>query len=151
MMGNKITLSLEQLIQDAVSNKSDLIRIDKDVYAVVRPNEILYVRKEELDNFKDYSIQPIKEKGKSCLSATFVPTLDCNLRCIYCYARGGEQKDMMPSSMARRFLEKMYDPAKHDGIHLRFAGGGEPFLNFACIKEAVETAKKLTVKFLYIV
>ncbi len=144
MMENKATLLLEQLTQDAVSNKSDLVRINKDVYALIRPNEILYARKEDLDNFREYSIFPQKEKERNDLSVTFVPTLDCNLRCIYCYSRGGEQRDMMSPSMARKFLEKLYDPEKHSGVHLRFAGGGEPFLNFECIKEATETAKELT-------
>ncbi len=146
MMENKVTLSLEQLTQDAVSNKSDFIRVNKDVYAVIRPNEILYVHEEELDNFKEYliALSTHPQKERNILSVTFVPTLDCNLGCIYCYSRGGEQRDMMPPSMASKFLEKLYDPKKHSGIHLRFAGGGEPFLNFECIKEATRTAKRLT-------
>lgn len=143
MMENKATLSLEQLTQDAVSNKSDIIRVSKDVYAVIRPNEILYAHKEDLDRFREYSVSSYKGKERDGLSVTFVPTLDCNLRCIYCYSRGGEQRDIMSPSMARKFLEKSYNPEKHTGVHLRFAEGGEPFLNFECIKEATETAKKL--------
>ena len=143
MMGNKAILSLEHLTQDVVSSKSDLVRINKDVYAVIRPNEILYVNRKDLDSFKEYFIPTREERGRNELSVTFVPTLDCNLSCIYCYSRGGEQRDLMPPSMARKFLEKSYNPEKHSGIHLRFAGGGEPFLNFECINEATETAKKL--------
>ena len=143
-MENKATHSLEQLTQGAVSNKSDIIRVGKDVYAIIRPNEILYAHKEDLDKFREYSVSSCKGKERDGLSVTFVPTLDCNLRCIYCYSRGGEQRDIMSPSMARKFLEKSYNPEKHRGVHLRFAGGGEPFLNFECIKEATETAKKLS-------
>ncbi len=143
-MENKAIPSPEQLTQGAVSNKSDFVRVNKDVYAVIRPNEILYVHKEDLDNFREYSFSSHKEKERNDLSVTFVPTLDCNLKCIYCYSRGGEQKDLMPPSMARKFLERLYNPEKQMEIHLRFAGGGEPFLNFECIREATRTAKRLT-------
>ena len=122
---------------------ADYIKINKNIYAVIHPNRILYVHR-ELNNFRNYSVPPKKEKERNDFSVTFVPTLDCNLRCIYCYSRGGDRKDKMPSTMPSKFLRKLYNPKKHIGIHLRFAGGGEPFLNFKCMKEATKTAKELT-------
>ncbi len=52
-------------------------------------------------------------------------THDCNLRCIYCYARGGEKKEYMSYSTARKAIEAYY----HDGLKVQFTGG-EPLLNY---------------------
>ena len=144
MMENKAIPSLEHLTLVAANNKSDFVRINKDVYAVIRPNEILYVEAKELDRFREYHINVKEEPINNILSVTFVPTLDCNLNCIYCYSRGGDFDQRMNPLMAKSFLKSLYDPVKYSSLHLRFAGGGEPFLNFDCIKEATETAKKLS-------
>ena len=143
MMENKIIPSQEQHIQDAASNKSDFVKINNNIYAIIQPNKILYIKKEKLDNFKDYFIPKIKKSENKALSITFVPTLDCNLNCIYCYSKGGDSKLYMSSILAKKFLKKMYNPKKHNAIYLRFAGGGEPFLNFSCIKEITQTAKEI--------
>lgn len=144
MMENKATPSLEHLIQVAVNNKSDFVKINNDVYAAIRPNEILYVRADEIDKFREYFINFKEKPINNVLSVTFVPTLDCNLNCIYCYSRGGDFKQYMSSSMAKAFLKSLYKPIKHSFLHLRFAGGGESFLNFDCIKETTETAKEIS-------
>jgi len=68
MMENKATPSQEQHIQDAASNKSDFIKINNDVYAVIQPNKIFYIKKEKLDNFKDYLIPKIKKQENKILS-----------------------------------------------------------------------------------
>lgn len=60
-------------------------------------------------------------------------THDCNLRCVYCYARSGERKDYMGFSTARRVIEKYYDR----GIKVQFTGG-EPLLNYKLIKRLAE-------------
>ncbi len=60
-------------------------------------------------------------------------TYDCNLRCIYCYTRGGERKDYMSFSTAKRVIEKYYD----DGIKVQFTGS-EPLLNYKLIKRLAE-------------
>ncbi len=60
-------------------------------------------------------------------------TLDCNLRCIYCYARGGESKEYMRFTTARKVMEKYYD----DNLKVQFTGG-EPLLNFKLIKRLAE-------------
>lgn len=90
---------------------ADYIKINKNIYAVIHPNRILYVHR-ELNNFRNYSVPPKKEKERNDFSVTFVPTLDCNLRCIYCYSRGGDRKDKMPSTMPSKFLRKLYNPKK---------------------------------------
>lgn len=145
-MENKAIPSLEQLTLVAANNKSDFIQINKDVYAVIRPNEVLYVNTEELDNFKEYSTDFRKQFKPNSSMITFVPTLDCNLNCIYCYSKGGNFKQHMDSSMAKEFLKSFYDSKENSSLHIRFAGGGEPFLNFDCMRKVTETAKELSKK-----
>jgi len=60
-------------------------------------------------------------------------THDCNLRCVYCYARGGERKDYMSFSTARKVIEKYYD----NEVKVQFTGG-EPLLNYKLIKRLAE-------------
>lgn len=56
-------------------------------------------------------------------------TNDCNLRCKYCYAHGGEKKDYMSFEAAKRAVE-----LPRGSFKLQIAGG-EPFMNFSLIKE----------------
>ena len=60
-------------------------------------------------------------------------TLDCNLRCIYCYAHGGESREYMSFATARKAIEKYYD----DSLKVQFTGG-EPLLNFKLITKLAE-------------
>ncbi len=56
-------------------------------------------------------------------------TNDCNLRCKYCYANGGEKKEYMTFEMARKALSM---PKSNFKLQL---AGGEPLLNFQLIKD----------------
>ncbi len=58
-------------------------------------------------------------------------TYDCNLRCKYCYARGGERKEYMKFSTAKSVLKKFERPR----VQLT---GGEPLLNFKLIRKIAE-------------
>jgi uncharacterized protein len=73
----------------------------------------------------------------------------CNLRCAYCYARGGEQSDLwMTFPLARIVIDTAYKNAKaigKDCFSLAFHGGGEPTLNWKVLKASVEYAKKKTL------
>ncbi len=63
-------------------------------------------------------------------SVTLVPTLRCNLRCTYCYARGGEDtgKDMTKETAhaAIDFIVNNAIRTCSGKAHLGFHGGGEP-------------------------
>ena len=79
-------------------------------------------------------------------SISFMPTLDCNLRCIYCYAKGGDDKiylDISLVKMALRNLAKTRKDSADDILSIYFVGGGEPFMNFSCIEEVCNYSKKL--------
>jgi uncharacterized protein len=73
-------------------------------------------------------------KGEERL--TLLVTSDCNLRCIYCFAYGGEASFYMNKELAIRSVKEVLKPDSRK-LHLYFFGG-EPTLNFNCIKAAVE-------------
>lgn len=62
-------------------------------------------------------------------------TNDCNLRCKYCYANGGEKKEYMTFETAKKALNIPKSKFK-----LQLAGG-EPLLNFDLIKEIYKYLK----------
>ncbi len=60
-------------------------------------------------------------------------TSDCNLRCVYCYARGGERKEYMKLSTAKKAIEEHYS----ERLKVQFTGG-EPLLNYRLIRRLAE-------------
>lgn len=71
-------------------------------------------------------------------------TSACNLRCLYCYARGGEDPSLqMTYPLAKAVIDKVHENAclkKQECFSLCFHGGGEPTLNWDVLKGAVEYA-----------
>lgn len=65
-------------------------------------------------------------------------TTDCNLRCRYCYARGGEDPQQMSWEVAKRALDLMFE--RFDGFDVQFSGG-EPLLNMELVERVVEYTK----------
>ncbi len=72
-------------------------------------------------------------------------TTDCNLRCVYCYARGGEGKEHMPWAVARQAVD--YAAARSRSFKIQFSGG-EPLFNLPLVKEvaAYVRSRRLSVK-----
>ncbi|OPY53674.1 MAG: molybdenum cofactor biosynthesis protein A [Methanosaeta sp. PtaU1.Bin060] len=70
-------------------------------------------------------------------------TTDCNLRCRYCYARGGEERAYMDWPVARRAIDLMADQS--DRFKVQFAGG-EPLMNFDLIERIVSYSNDLGAK-----
>lgn len=72
-------------------------------------------------------------------------TGNCNMECTYCYARGGENKNLNLSfSVARTVIDYIYRNAsekKAANFSVSFHGGGEPTMNWETLKETVEYAK----------
>lgn len=85
----------------------------------------------------------------SPLTVTLFTTYDCNLRCIYCYSRGGEDIDYMPLNIAKASIDLILKNAienNEDKIHITFHGGGEPTLNWKVMVESMIYAKAMTKK-----
>jgi uncharacterized protein len=57
------------------------------------------------------------------------PTSDCNLRCIYCYGQGGQQRHVMRWEHAKAAIDLVVENALKTGVRnfsVNFHGGGEP-------------------------
>jgi len=74
---------------------------------------------------------------------TLCITTDCNLRCIYCYASGGDRKKYMDFKIAKAAIDFGLSKIKKGGrYNLSFHGGGEPFVAFDIMKKCTEYAKE---------
>ena len=77
-------------------------------------------------------------------SVTLIPSLDCNLRCVYCYSAAGESvgktMDLEVAKSAIDLIIKNSLVQEEEQVELGFHGGGEPLLgkNMGLIKGAVE-------------
>jgi uncharacterized protein len=77
--------------------------------------------------------------------AVLLMTSACNLRCTYCYARGGEDPSLrMTFPLARAVIDAAHKNARileQDHFSLSFHGGGEPTLNWEVLTAAVDHAR----------
>jgi uncharacterized protein len=71
-------------------------------------------------------------------------TDDCNLRCRYCYACGGDSRESMSWDIARQAVD--YALARSRFLKIQFTGG-EPLLNFPLVKKVIEYSRKSPVTF----
>jgi len=86
------------------------------------------------------------EEAYAPTNLTFLPTSDCNLRCIYCYADAGVAEKYMDIDVAKAGLEFVFANAATKGVskvHIGFLGGGEPFLAWDFVVETVAYARRL--------
>ncbi|MFA5360375.1 MAG: radical SAM protein [Candidatus Paceibacterota bacterium] len=133
-----------------------MVSFSSKKYAIIEPNKIIFVvdssekqvedlvKKEKAAFKKQFQSNSFLEKRRQNLVAlTLLPTRDCNLRCIYCYAKGGEYFTYMPLQVAFSSLDALAKNADGKDIILKFAGGGEPFMNFELMQKAYKYAKDL--------
>ena len=83
----------------------------------------------------DLRIDAYKMAGEGPGLLALSVTADCNLRCRYCYACGGESSASMSWSTARRAVDVMADSFQNFKIQFT---GGEPLLNLGLIERTVE-------------
>ncbi|MCK9440526.1 MAG: radical SAM protein [Methanothrix sp.] len=79
---------------------------------------------------------PMEKPGLLALSIT----ADCNLRCRYCYACGGEKKTSMIWPKALRAIDVMAECFQ--SFKIQFTGG-EPLLNLDLIEKAVDYVSEM--------
>lgn len=133
----------------------DTLKLGNGKYAIILPNKIIFLSnasqneiEELIAEEKEELINKIEnEKSEAdkepVANITFLPTFDCNLRCIYCYAKGGEEKIHLTEKLVKASIDAVSSKTKASEINLHFAGGGEPFLNFDLINFAINYSKKL--------
>ncbi len=89
--------------------------------------------KQSLADFRDIVKKPFIKKIMLCVSN------DCNLRCKYCYAQGGNYgraRFLMNSDTAIKFIDFCYE--QFSGVESIIFFGGEPMLNFSIMKLVCE-------------
>lgn len=77
---------------------------------------------------------------------TLFLTTACNLRCLYCYANGGESPRLMDATLACRAVDFVRDNARReqaDHFVVGFHGGGEPTAAWDLLVQVVEYASSL--------
>lgn len=133
----------------------DLLKLDKESRVVILPNKIIFlldvseyetnelIEKEKKELLKKMEKEKCEADKSPIANITFLPTFDCNLRCIYCYAKGGEEKIYLTEKLTKASINAIAAKTKASEINIYFAGGGEPFLNFDIMKFAVDYSKDL--------
>jgi len=144
-----------------------LVTTDYGSWAYLSPEEYRVLKSEKIEGqlfnvLKDCGIilnkdnisQVIKDYREKCDYLFFgtslhivVPTLRCNLKCIYCHAaaRGVEEKGYdMDKETARKTVDFIFQsPSKFIMIEFQ---GGEPLIRFDMIKYIVEYANEKNKK-----
>ncbi|HSJ58513.1 MAG TPA: radical SAM protein [Anaerolineae bacterium] len=88
---------------------------------------------------------PARDPDYCPTTAVLLMTGRCNLRCVYCYAAGGEtgHRDL-PEALALAAIDRVCDNALQAGrplFELVFHGGGEPTLPWDTLTRAVSHAR----------
>ncbi|MCP4677026.1 MAG: SPASM domain-containing protein [Deltaproteobacteria bacterium] len=79
-------------------------------------------------------------------AVSLLMTQKCNLRCVYCYADGGEGKNVLNFSVAKGAIDLLGDNChKNDkrAMSISFHGGGEATLEMDLVKRCTEYARKV--------
>lgn len=118
-------------------------------FAVIYPGNILFglgaSEKDLINLIKEASDETIEDSSGNTENASLgiIVTFDCNLRCEYCYARGGESKEIISLKVAENALKSIREGNDGKFLNLFLVGGGEPLLHFRRVVEIVNYAKLL--------
>ncbi len=94
--------------------------------------------------FENYAFKPV--------AVTFLPSFNCNLKCLYCYSEGGDfLSSKIPFIVARKAIDFIAKNAKEQGrkdITVGFHGGGEPMLisNKLFLEDVIEYVEKKSIE-----
>jgi uncharacterized protein len=89
---------------------------------------------------------PFPEDSATMTRLIIFLTNKCNLRCLYCYARGGDSEISIKEDVWRPAMDyffatlktaKNYEAVKKGGVDLNIHGGGEPTVEFSLMKEII--------------
>ena len=77
-------------------------------------------------------------------SVTLFLTTSCNLRCVYCYASGGDRSRTMPWQVAKAGIDLVGNNAPNmegEALGLSFHGGGEPTVAWDLLRRTTAYAE----------
>ncbi len=126
-------------------------------YAIVSPHRIVYglnASKNEFANLikeEEKRIRKVKILKTShnvprlySNSISLIPTFDCNLKCIYCYSKGGEEKKTMTLETAKIAIQTVVNAHNYnDPLDVYLVGGGEPLLPFGLVCDIINFTKSI--------
>jgi uncharacterized protein len=96
----------------------------------------------------DDRLSRVRQRHNSFVSALcLIMATDCNLRCKYCFAEGGNYnhpRKLMSSAVAKKAIDFLVDNSGKQ-VEVSFFGG-EPLLNFEVIKQTVDYAENVGTK-----
>ncbi len=78
-------------------------------------------------------------------SLTLLPTSDCNLKCIYCYANAGITSKYLKWQIAKCAIDNIFSNALEKSgskVRISFLGGGEPFLAWELMKKVIKYSRE---------
>lgn len=139
---------LEGLLRKYQADPSGIETIHPDLYGSLLAEKFI------IPDYVDESIECIREieqrfSSDELLRITVNPTLDCNLRCWYCY-EGHIKGSCMSEAILRnivRFMEKSASSATLKKIQLSFFGG-EPLLKYNnVVKPLAESCRDICIKY----
>lgn len=133
------------LLLSKIKNQEEIPK-DKNVLEVIDYLKNLGV----LDSEEEYPENTGLTQEYCPTNLTLLPTTECNLRCIYCYADSGETSKNLPLNIAKTAVDFVINNARKkdvDMVQIGFLGGGEPFLKWDFVKNIVEYSKNQANKF----
>lgn len=140
--GGIYVLSVEQMLAARVdeATAAALDKISSDPDAPVAPEVMDELARLSLTGHADAKPEPGSDEHPPIDSATFLVTQTCNLRCVYCYAGGGDygEEGIMEEATALRAADWLIDQARESRALTISFSGGEPLLNFPVIERVVE-------------
>lgn len=130
--------------------------IDDNNYAIISPDRIVFglnASQQEIKNLieseKEYwhykskkEINSVNIAQQENAKVVLMLTFDCNLRCIYCYSRGGETKESLEINKMISVIDSEKKESNSDYLDFYLVGGGEPFLKIIEIKKIVSYAER---------
>lgn len=97
---------------------------------------------------EDKDLTPHHHRSLTARHLRFHLTSDCNLRCVYCYLKAGEEKKKTRVEVIKKAIDKFAN-TKEEHVIIEFHGGGEPTLEFQTIKEIVNYCRSKIKKPLF--
>jgi len=152
------TKKFDLIDNSKLRNLNNKIKIKPDLYKIGRIkdgyvfyssllNRVLLLNNKrgdikDRDILHDFPIPDNQSFGPRTLMFIF-PTTNCNLKCKYCYARGGERKINIDLELAKKGIDFFLKLRKNSkNISIRFQGGGEPTVKIELVKKIVAYARK---------
>jgi uncharacterized protein len=106
-----------------------------------------YIERKDLNEFKNKSLLissgkrvDLERREENTAYIVIFLTTNCNLRCKYCYAKGGEESMFIDFDFVKKGIDRVIKPTTKK-LELGFHGGGEQTLAFDLIKKIVKYAR----------